>query len=100
MATVFCGEIPDDDRSREFRIVQNDRKMCDKYFIQKYAIGEGGVLAPDSFRYWERVVCQRGGRAEAGELVPGVVMNCPFEVDHGADAYDAKEQTYQVNWKI
>ena len=93
IAVVLGGDVPVDDKRREFRIVLNGKKKCDHYFINKYGLG------PDSFRYWERIMCQRQGKQEAGELVPGAKDKCPFVVEEGADAYDAKEQTYKVTWR-
>ena len=94
LAVALGGDVPDDEKTREFRIVLNEKKKCDKHFIHKYG------LVSDSFRYWERIVCQRQGRQEAGELVPGAGKECPFVVDDGANAYDAKTQTYKVHWKV
>ena len=94
MAVILGDDVPEDDKRREFRVALDNRKKCDPYFLFKYAI------EPDTFRYWERTEIRRGGKPSGGELVQGKSMKCPFEVDDEADAYDAKEQTFKVQWKV
>jgi hypothetical protein len=96
LAVILTGEVPENDESREFRIVINDgneTKRCDDYFIKKCCLG------PATTRYWERVVVKRGGEPERGELIP--VHPHPFETQslELKDAYNPKDQTIKVTWK-